>query len=64
MLLTLIGGLALLALFRPLGQRVVFDAGTAGCLLVIVLLGTVVAFTCYLTGGRASGRCAQASSPA
>lgn len=46
----LIGGTALLLVTRAWRYQVALDATTVICTLAIVLFGTVIAFTCYLTG--------------
>jgi len=50
-----IGGVALMALFRPWQMDVTVDLAAVGVLGVIVLLGTVTAFTVYLEGVRLVG---------
>ncbi len=50
-----IGGLALLALKRPWQLRPIVDGQTLLLMAVIVLLGTIMAFSMYLTGVRLVG---------
>lgn len=51
----LIGGIMLSAVFRPWNMEVSVDPVVIGGMAVIILLGTIVAFTCYMEGVRLVG---------
>lgn len=51
----LIGGVLLSAVFRPWSMAVSVDLVTVGGMAIIILLGTIVAFTCYMEGVRLVG---------
>lgn len=51
----LIGGCVLTVLFRPWHQTVIVDAQMVTTLLVVILLGTMVSFSLYMTGVKLIG---------
>lgn len=51
----LIGGIVLMAVFRPWNYRVIFDGETFMTLAFIILFGTMAGFSLYLTGVKMIG---------
>lgn len=51
----LIGGALLMAAFRPFAMEVALDAQAVTAMAVIILVGTVTAFTAYMEGVRCVG---------
>ena len=51
----LIGGVLLMAAFRPLSMGVALDAQAISAMAIIILVGTVTAFTAYMEGVRCVG---------
>ena len=51
----LIGGAMLMAAFRPFAMEVTLDAQAVAAMVVIILVGTVAAFSAYMEGVRCVG---------
>ena len=51
----LIGGTMLMAAFRPFAMEVALDAQAVAAMIVIILVGTVAAFSAYMEGVRCVG---------
>ena len=51
----LIGGAMLMAAFRPFAMEVALDAQAVAAMVVIILVGTVAAFSAYMEGVRCVG---------
>ena len=51
----LIGGAMLMAAFRPFAMEVALDAQAVAAMIVIILVGTVAAFSAYMEGVRCVG---------
>ena len=51
----LIGGALLMAVFRPFAMEVALDAQAVAAMIVIILVGTVAAFSAYMEGVRCVG---------
>lgn len=51
----LVGGFLLWLIFKPWERVVVLDVKTIVCMVIVILFGTVVAFTCYMEGVNCVG---------